>query len=539
MQPGSDRSQRNTRAGTVAALIATIALGLAWALASPLNSSPDDDLHLGSIWCAWGYDESNCRFIERERTIGDRDVADVPTLRGESLCFAPSPSESAACQESAAPAYFYANSPAYPRGFYVVMRLFAGDNAGASVLLMRMFSFLFSALMLVGAALLLRRVEAYRVLLLWLAAAVPLGLFLMASTNPSGVAIAAEAAVFASAVAALRSKTWRQGLLLAAACTGYVLIAVAVRSDGLFLSAVSLTAAAVTAVQPRWFDPRRSRIHAAALYGAAAMILLLLIGAGATGRVTLPDYFPNGLDEASAWLNRALSFTDFHLGSDAVVLGWRDTPMPFAVGLIRAMILGAAFAFAYRTMSRRRTLAVVFLGSMLFVLPVAWEASGGFTLQPRYLLAPLLVLFALLGLTLQRSSGAFTRSQGLLLAALAAIANGVALHVNIRRYVTGNDVISWDLDASREWWWNTALFGPNLVWLMGTVSFAVVAAVIAARASSLPSPEQATEEGAESLDDLDASSEPNTIAIETTTRSAEPAGVSGAPRSLRGSQGAE
>ena len=40
--------------------LALVAVGLAWSLASPAGSSPDDDFHLASIWCATG-DPAVCR----------------------------------------------------------------------------------------------------------------------------------------------------------------------------------------------------------------------------------------------------------------------------------------------------------------------------------------------------------------------------------------------------------------------------------------------------------------------------------------------
>ena len=51
--------------------------------------------------------------------------------------------------------------------------------------------------------------------------------------------------------------------------------------------------------------------------------------------------------------------------------------------------------------------------------------------------------------------------------------NLVALEANIRRYVTGIDAPGLNLDAGREWWWNLP-FGPNLVWMVGSVAFAGV-----------------------------------------------------------------
>jgi hypothetical protein len=59
----------------------------------------------------------------------------------------------------------------------------------------------------------------------------------------------------------------------------------------------------------------------------------------------------------------------------------------------------------------------------------------------------------------------------------------MALHTNIRRYVTGLDVNGVNLDASPEWWWDVP-FTPMAVWFVGSVAFGLV--LVAAVARFLP-----------------------------------------------------
>jgi hypothetical protein len=56
-------------------------------------------------------------------------------------------------------------------------------------------------------------------------------------------------------------------------------------------------------------------------------------------------------------------------------------------------------------------------------------------------------------------------------------AHFVALHINIRRYVTGLDVGGFDLGANTEWWW-TGPIGPNVVWLLGSLAYALLVVMI-------------------------------------------------------------
>ncbi|WP_425280775.1 DUF2142 domain-containing protein [Leucobacter coleopterorum] len=64
----------------------------AWALASPVGASPDEDFHLASIWCGSG---------EREGLCGPGSTADsrmVPDNIERAICYAHEPDVSAACQ---------------------------------------------------------------------------------------------------------------------------------------------------------------------------------------------------------------------------------------------------------------------------------------------------------------------------------------------------------------------------------------------------------------------------------------------------------
>ena len=42
-------------------VIAAAVAGLAWAISSPIGSSPDEDYHLASIWCPPPVESSGCR----------------------------------------------------------------------------------------------------------------------------------------------------------------------------------------------------------------------------------------------------------------------------------------------------------------------------------------------------------------------------------------------------------------------------------------------------------------------------------------------
>ena len=53
----------------------------------------------------------------------------------------------------------------------------------------------------------------------------------------------------------------------------------------------------------------------------------------------------------------------------------------------------------------------------------------------------------------------------------------MALHLNIRRYVTGVDVTAVNLDVGAEWWWDGPV-GPSAVWLLGSLAYTLLVALL-------------------------------------------------------------
>ena len=99
----------------------------------------------------------------------------------------------------------------------------------------------------------------------------------------------------------------------------------------------------------------------------------------------------------------------------------------------------------------------------------------GTVIQPRYFLP---FFLGLLIIAATYKTVRYPNSMVLTVAILATISNSIALRNTIRRYTTGQDVpISKSLNNPIEWWWQ---FGPQpeTVWLIGTLAFAGLFAVL-------------------------------------------------------------
>jgi hypothetical protein len=181
--PSAKKVSFRIRWASIAIVSAILTLS-GWALSSPIGSSPDDDFHLPSIWCGQGFRDGLC-----EEDINP-DLVKVPyTTFSNSACFQFDENKSGACvyDESLA-SFSRANliDNLYPTVYYWSMSWFASDDVVASTITMRVVNSLLAVIgftvLIVALPLQLRRIPLVGLLV----SVIPLGVFLIASTNPSG-----------------------------------------------------------------------------------------------------------------------------------------------------------------------------------------------------------------------------------------------------------------------------------------------------------------------------------------------------------------
>jgi hypothetical protein len=456
--------------------VALICVGLAWSRASPVGASPDDDFHLATVWCEAGYRDL-CRRTGDELEDGIERVLVVPALGPGMVCFALQPEVSAGCQSEvenrSGLVQSRANDGLYPNGFYRFMALFASSNVERSVVVMRMISWLLAVVLLVAAGLLASR-DLRRAFALAVATTlVPLGVFLFASTNPSGLAVAGVAAYWCAAYTFMTMGRDRRRLaavvaLLVVSC----IVALASRSDaGLFLAVASL-AAWVSAGGHRRELRRRS-------------LLLLAVSVAGAGAALAARQSVRWAGELGAQEDRSFAATLFEsalelprrvVGSlGTMELGWLDTPLPPLVSVLMLLAFGGAVVLGMGATSREKWLALAVVVGTIVALPLSVLVSGQ-NVQARYVLPllPVVVGTALLA-PLAGPRVVVHRGQALLIVSAVVVAHGAALHRNIRRYVTGVDEGGPDLGEAAEWWWSSGP-GPMVTWLFGSLAFALAAA---------------------------------------------------------------
>jgi len=453
-----------------------LVLMLSWAVLTPVGSSPDDDYHLSSIWCAAGERSGACEIDpdNPQARLVRQDVADAYR------CYAFNPEVNASCTDELTSDLITTtrvNQTAglYPPGFYSAMSVLAGDSPGLSVLTMRAVNSLLAAGLLLAGLLLAPRGVARAITVSTLIVYVPIGLYIIPSTNPSSWAISGIAAFWTFGLSLMLVEEGAPRWRIAALAIGVIIgagLAVTSRLDSAaYLSAVTAVIAVLVGtagIKKRWWSG------------------LLLVAMAAVGLVvyvtTDPPVAPGGEALGTAEQGLGLLLTN---SVNVIVylqeavggpLGWYDIPLPTWVPIIGTLAVGFVL---YRQLSfgKSRVLAASGIALAAFVLvPLAFLQLAGLVvgelIQPRYLLPLLFVFVATASLAPHITRGE-PWPRAVLVTMLPALTASAILSLwyTAHRYAAGSTQGLFDRDLVIGW---NGLTG--IPWLL--VVFGAVAATV-------------------------------------------------------------
>ncbi len=482
--------------------LSVLAALVAWGVSSPPGSSPDDDYHMASIWCAQGIEPDRC---EEGTTEAARRVP--AELVDWVVCFKFHPDTSAACPfdpedltNTKRGNWFVSG---YPPLFYGTMSVLVTDDVSTSIILMRSTNALLYVGILTGLFFLLPRSQ--RSPLLWGAAitVVPLGLFLIPSVNPSSWAVLSASGLWVAAWGFFRARGWRKWALAAMAAL-LLVIGAGARSDAAVYGGLALVVAAVLSA-----SRTRGFLRDLALPVALAVVAVLFFFSGGQSAVVAGDtavtdaalplstmVFVNAKQLLELW---AGVFGLWGVGG----LGWLDTTMPGIVWVSAMIVFAGVVFWGLRRGRARKWIALSGVALSLVVVPMYILLHDGVVVgqgvQPRYIYPLVIILAGVALVGLPASALGLVRVQLVFTAVALSAAASVALHVNLRRYITGLDNQTFNLNNAIEWWWNVPV-SPMAVWLGGSAAILLAAALLVAfawpragRTSSLRSQEPESE----------------------------------------------
>lgn len=469
------RSPRHIAAAIAVPVALLIAL-LAWGVSSPPGSSPDEDYHMGSIWCAGGLVEGRCE------GGADEELREIPADVAEAAaCFAFHPDRTPTCalreddMEASRRGNWFDNG--YPPVFYAAMNVFVSEDLSTSIVLMRSVN----ALLYVGVitALFFLLPRRLRPVLVGgaLISIVPLGFFLIPSVNPSGWSILQATGLWL-AVWGYYTQTGARKIGLAALATGLMVMGAGARSDSAVYGVLALIVAGVFAFRM----DRRFVLESLLPLGLAVFAVVMFFSGGQSGVLTAEtEHDESTLGLLFANLKHLPELWVGVFGSWP--LGWLDTYMPGLVWVTAAGVFAALVFWGLRSGDWRKWLSLTGVGAAMVVVPMYILVSEGIVVgtgvQPRYIYPVIIILGAVALVGLAGARLGLGRVQLVLVAVGLACANSIALHTNLRRYITGLDAPGFNLDRDLEWWWNAPL-SPMAVWIIGTVAFAALLAILVA-----------------------------------------------------------
>ena len=457
-------------------LFAFIGIG-GWALASPVGSSPDEDFHLASIWCSWGEREGVCEPASAE------NLREVPAwLVLSSHCFAFDEEQSASCAPTStelAPTDRVNVSSNYPPIFYATMGLFVGEDVAVSVISMRLFNTALFVGTVLTLLLLLR--SGQRAPLVWAAVfgSVPVGVFFIASANPSSWAVLSGLSVWIALVGYFSADTRGRAIALGAIATVVGVMGAGARSD-------AASYVAFAAVLATFLTYRRD-----SQWVKKALLPILLVAVGAFFVLTSGQTSWAVVAGAEALAEPSFSFQDaFSLAVTNFLLlptlwagnlgigklGWLDTPVHPSVGVIVVAVVGALIIWGLKIAGWRKLVALGATLSALIVLPIyvlhGQHAVVGTEVQPRYILPLVLIFIGVAVFGFANDNLGLNKLQAAVMFAVIGISNMLAMKSTLQRFITGVDVGGLNLNTGIEWWWPISI-SPMAVWSVSSLSFAL------------------------------------------------------------------
>lgn len=488
-------------------VLGILAVATGWIFASSPGSSPDDDFHLVSTWCPHPIESTGCGTT----TIDGELYVMAPMTASRAQCEAFRPDKSHACirdysDDTMFPSYRY-NDGQYPYGFYQFHHLFAGHNVERSVWIMRSIN-VGIAMVLIGAVCALstrdvRRATALAALVAW----TPMGLYFIASNNPTSWAITGVFTYGAALYGALNAQGWRHWTLLGVAALAS-LLCYGSRGDAAFYVFVASLGILILSASKRHLP----EIGVATVLSAIGVWLMLGSGQASNvshssdATVTLNDRIEVAIMNIRYLPEYFAGFIGFNSGP-----GWRDTPLPGYTTILGLLVLGAALFYGARTVSLRKALAAfVVFGAMagiplLIATPTAFPNLGGY--HSRYAL-PLLGTWLLIWLSCAIKKSSLSRGQIVMFVVFLSVADAVAMHTTIARYVRGLleiRLIGWiapgNLNGDIRWWWADMPLRPMTLWGLASLGYALALASaiyllhsrqVEASASTAPTEEEET-----------------------------------------------
>ena len=462
--------KRKIRSGMVYAILNFLLL-TGWSLASPPGSSPDEDLHLSSVWYLAKYP----KVIDPAHPLRDDKIPLRITDSGK--CYFNNPNTTSICEtDNSLSDVSYSRvlnglglSPKY---YDFLSNFVLPTRIEQSTLLLRIVNSLIASIALFIVVLLTPRSIYIPVLVSWLIANIPLGFFILSSVNPSSWSYIFSF-IFLPLTYKVLSKD-RKPNSIAITFTFLVfafLLAREARFDTLLFGLIF-----TISLLPMVFNYEQMNKKIKTLINLLTLVMALLLSLAIWNRSKLVNFRDV---KTSNWEN----LTGVPSLITGVFGGWGlgslETVMPAIVFIGSFVTVISVIFTSLRKINISELTSVILLTFFAFIVPLFVLINSnlrvGEWFQPRYILPIFYVLIAL-NLILIFKTLAIRKLLIYInfLFLISTITFITALHTVYRRYTVGLDNYSLIFREPDSWWWDfNHLPSPIITYTITVVIFII------------------------------------------------------------------
>ena len=455
------------------------ALGLfiglvSWAVMSPVGSSPDDGYHLGSTYCGLGERAGLCESSGGAALLLPPQLFDACFLKDEATPSCQGDNFGVNMTPTFEAPRLNLQTGYSPPVFYAAMSVFASPNLVPSVLAMRIFNALVFVGLLVSLIVLTGDKLRRSLIVGTVATIVPLGMFIIPSTNPSSWAVIAGISTWSAVAGYVSSSPGRKRIALGVIASLLVLMASGARSDAAIYAVVAIIIGTVVAWPGSWKS--RTLIWPIALL-IIPVIFVLTTTAASIGVEGFSDGVKGLSIQEQIYLLYRNSRDILTLWTGALGgwgLGWLETVVSGVTSVGSAAVFFALIFHGLGLTGRRKMISIAVTAGLAIAMPMyvlfRTGASVGTWVQPRYILPLLAMLAGLSALAAGRRYFRLGRIQAWFVIGVLTIGNAFALSDSLLRYRYG---VGNNPAPGQEWWWQGAIVPPIVPVVVGTIAFGV------------------------------------------------------------------
>ena len=448
-----------------------------WAVVSPYGSGADDNYHLASIYCE-NDDLEVCKLDSSGLNALLPGSIKKITYKNNVL--------EGVTNDNVFEFTNHFNGPkSRPSIFYIAMSKLVNEDVVESAYRIRALNALIATMVLFAALVVAPHRLRYLLMFSWGIAIIPVGVYSIASANPSSWAITAVGTFWVFCLASLRSMQRDKRKLVAARIGAvatfsmalgsrneaalyclFILIALSIsryrhqiiketpkiRLITFMLPLVTMIALSVNLALARYRDVIGSLFQFDYLKQSPNPLINAVF--------ELPRFFVNHFGGQITWFQ---GNTNFYHG-----VGWLNFQLPSATGICIASAVVASLIMSINNFNLRSYLSTIFMWLSLIVFVFTSLAllqfSSSLALQARYTM-PLLIAF--IGITFYNSKDSLffiNYAQSVIIAILVWIGSVAAWQRTASFYSNGDAALWLDFDLEPTWWWQ---FGPaKTYWIL-------------------------------------------------------------------------